>query len=872
MTVSCHGATMAGVTPLLERQAELRVLRSAADRATEGHGSTVVVSGEAGIGKTTLIRAFLAALDGRVRVLEGACEDLLTPRVLGPLRDAARASEGPLAEALEGAADPEAVLGALHAELADPRRPTVLVIEDAHWSDGATLDVLRYVGRRAHDLPALLVLSYRDDEVGRNHPLQRVLGVLGGGAVHRLPLRRLTRRSVAELAVTATVDATDLHQLTGGNPFFVTEVLASPSTAVPHTVVDAVLARVRRLPPAVQTALDQLAVVPGRVGWELLRAIVGDVTPIADAERAGVLEVGADAVAFRHELARRAVAASLPVAVRMELHARVLHALLAAARPDPSHVLHHAVGAGDNGAIVGFGPAAAKEAADAGAYRQAAACCAEVLRRGHLLSPVRRAILTEAHAWALNNLNEQRASAESAEAAVKLWEEIGDARRLSHGLVILSRQLRATERPTAARASARRALTLVEADGDTAGHALARMNVGALDVLLDREAAGLPLVDESLAMAERVGAAELVALGHNYRGLARMLLGDFGGAVDLRHSIELARRIPNHEHVMRGLHNLIEGLWRLGRFAEAEEQLDAAESYGRDRDFPLFGYMIDARRLRLRAARGEWAEAEAGLRALLDDRPDPGLIGHETVPALARLLVRRGDAGAGAALALAADHAARADVLLWLVPTGLAHIEHAWLTGRPGLAGHYPELLLDRTDRPGAERYRGELLRHLRRLGYAAEPFAGCPESEAAGLRGEWRAAAEAWQRLGRPYERALELAESGEPAPTLEALALLTKLGAMPAVAIVRDRLREDGVRQRPRAPQAETLANAAGLTARQVEILRLVAQGLSNAEIAQRLVLSTRTVDHHVSAVLQKLGLTSRRAAAGALAALEP
>ena len=187
---------MAGVTPLLERQTELRVLRSAVDGAADGHGSTVVVSGEAGIGKTSLIRAFLASLDGRARVLEGACEDLLTPRVLGPLRDAAYASPGRLAEALDRAADPEAVFGALHEELADPRRPTMLVIEDVHWSDGATLDVLRYVGRRIHDLPAVLVLSYRDDEVGRNHPLQRVLGVLGGASVHRLSLRRLTRESV----------------------------------------------------------------------------------------------------------------------------------------------------------------------------------------------------------------------------------------------------------------------------------------------------------------------------------------------------------------------------------------------------------------------------------------------------------------------------------------------------------------------------------------------------------------------------------------------------------------------------------------------------------------------------------------------------
>jgi DNA-binding CsgD family transcriptional regulator len=411
----------------------------------------------------------------------------------------------------------------------------------------------------------------------------------------------------------------------------------------------------------------------------------------------------------------------------------------------------------------------------------------------------------------------------------------------------------------------------VEAEGDTVRHAFARTNLAALDVLTDREEAALAQLPEALAMAERLGATDLVALARNYRGLARMLLGDPDGATDLRHAVALARRIGNHESVMRGLHNLAEGLWQLGRWDAAVEVLDEVESYGRDRDFPLFGYMIEARRSRLLAATGRWPAAEAGLRALVDRVPEPGMIGHETLPALARLLVRRGDPGAGAALAAAAEHAARADVLLWLVPTGLAHIEHAWLTGRPEVAGRYPRLLLDRTDRPGAGLYRADLLRHLRRLGHPGEPFPGCPEPVAAGLRGDWRAAADGWQRLDRPYERALELAESDEPGCVLEALSELTRLGAGPAVAIVRRRLRELGVRQRPRPPQPSTLANPAGLTARQVEILRLVAQGLANAEIASRLVVSTRTVDHHVSAGLKKLGVRSRREAAAALAALD-
>jgi DNA-binding CsgD family transcriptional regulator len=268
---------------------------------------------------------------------------------------------------------------------------------------------------------------------------------------------------------------------------------------------------------------------------------------------------------------------------------------------------------------------------------------------------------------------------------------------------------------------------------------------------------------------------------------------------------------------------------------------------------------------------GRWREAIAGLTELLDGQGDPGMIARETIPILARLLVRTGDPDAGSYLAEGRRHAQRADLLEWLVPTGLAAIEHAWLAGRPELADPFPAVLLERTDRPGCAVHRGELLRYLKRLGRPVEIFPGCPAEYAAGIAGDWRAAADAWQKAGDPYERALELAESGLAEPTVEALHLLTTLGATPAAALVRRRLRELGVTRIPRRPDRTTRANPAGLTTRQLEVLRLVASGLSNAEIASRLVLSARTVDHHVTAVLQKLDVHSRREAVAALAALD-
>ena len=851
---------------LLEREPELGVLRAAVVEAAAGRGSVVLVLGEAGIGKTSLLRAFLDGVGGSAAVLSGSCDDLLTPRALGPLRDAARGRRGPLADALAGA-NPGAVFSAVTDELSGGAHPTVLVVEDVHWADSATLDVVRYVGRRIGELPAVLLLTYRDDELGREHPLRGVLGGLTGPQVRRLVLRRLSPAAVSALAARTDVDPEALHRLTDGNPFYVTEALAAPGQAVPSTVVDAVLARLSRLSPDAQACLDQLAVVPSRVDLPLLRELCDDLAPIAEAEGLGVLEVGPDAVAFRHELARRAVFDSLPTTVRRQLNARVLRVLLDREPPDLFRVLHHAAAAGDDAVIAAFGPAAARDASFAGAHRQAVACYEQVLR-GDLLSADERATLLDEYAWALYNVHELDRAVEAAAAAVRLWEQSGDVERLAQGLVTLSRQQWLVEQPAAALASAERARMLLEGQGDSAVQASVLLNSGAMLVVCDREVEAIGLLDEALAMAQRVGATAVVALAHNYRGSAALQLGDAAGEQELLHSVEIAEATGHHEYVTRGLYNLVEGLWRLGRHDDAIGYGDRAVEYARDRDFQIQMYFFAARRYRLLALRGRWDEAEAGIRALLDGQGDPGMPARETVPVLARILVRRGGEDAADVLALAAEHSNRADNLEWLIPTALGHIEHAWLTGQPELARPWAGRLLARTDRPGTERQRGELLRWLQRLGEPVVPFPGCPEPYAAALAGDWRRAADGHTD---PYERALELAESGSVEPTLEALAVLEELGAEPAAAIVRRRLRGLGVVRSPRRQQTSTGTNPAGLTDRQVEILRLLGAGLTNAQIARRLLVSVRTVDHHVSAVLQKLGVRTRREAAATAMTLD-
>ncbi len=558
----------------------------------------------------------------------------------------------------------------------------------------------------------MLLLTYRDDAVARDHPLRGVLGVLGSTAATRLRLPPLTADAVRDLAASTNLDPAELFRLTGGNPFFVSEVLANPGDVVPPTVVDAVLARVRTLSPAAQTALDRLAVIPSGAEIDLLRVLVGDLAPVAEAERAGVVEVRGDVVAFRHELARRAVdriaAGQRPAGAERRRAAGPAHPRGQRSVPGPAprgggrrrRRRHHARRGGGAGGHAASARTGRRRPATPRSWPAGTGC-----------RPPGGPALGEAYSWALSNSNQLHFAVAAAATAAELWQQDGDDRRLVRALVTLSRQQWLTERTAAARTSAERALELARPLGDSYQNGLATLNLGGLLVLNDREEDGLPYLNEALDIAERSGAASVAALCRNYRGSARLQLGDPGGRADLLRSMAQATELGNHEYVMRAYYNLIEGLWRLGAYREALGYLEQAENFGRDRDFRVYGYMFAARRCRLALMRGRWAEAEAGLRDLLDGQDDPGMIGRETIPVLARVLVRQGSADAPEWLALAARHAAMADVLEWLVPTGLAHIEHAWLTGDHGRAGPYPGLLLERTDRPGMLVQRGELLR-----------------------------------------------------------------------------------------------------------------------------------------------------------------
>jgi len=349
---------------LLERASFLQTLAGYADEARQGVGRLVLVSGESGIGKTVLLEAFQSRTTG-TRWLWGACDGLLTPRPLGPLFDIGLQAAGELADLCRRGAARDRLFAAFLAEIDSAAALTVAVIEDVHWADEATIDLLSFAGRRLGRIRALLLATYRDDELAADHPLRVVLGDL---ATQRAT-RRMHLPPLSEEAVRALVgrrDADELYRVTGGNPFYVSEIMEAGWPSVPPTVSDAVGARLVRLSTSTRRAVQAAAVIGGRVDRALLSSVLGPGSSAGDCQATGILVPDGTSLRFRHELVRMAVESGIAPHRKAELHSRLLAALEEGGDADRGLLAHHAEGAGAAKAASRYAPEAARRSSAAG--------------------------------------------------------------------------------------------------------------------------------------------------------------------------------------------------------------------------------------------------------------------------------------------------------------------------------------------------------------------------------------------------------------------------------------------------------------------------------------------------------------------------
>lgn len=846
--------------PLLERDRELAVLRAALRGAQDGQGSALAVAGEAGVGKSALLSCAQAEEPG-FRVLRGNCDPLSTPRPLGPFRDIAgplglgrvvRDEDVPLPEFCEGIYD------ALRSE------PTVLIVEDLHWVDAASVDVLRFLGRRVEAAPLLVLLSYRDREVWARHPARPLLDdfarVEGLTTLHLGPL---SVDAVRELVAGSDLDPEHVHRVTRGNPFFVVEVAREPDRPLPESVRDSILAHTSEVSDEDFEVLQLVAAAPDRLDDRVLPELAVSLPTLRRLDRTGLLTRSRGGLVFRHELARQAIESTIPPGGVAWLHARLLDALERVIPDEPAVLTHHAVAAGDRTRTAQHARAAADESMHAGAHTEAAEFLKIALDNLDGSQDERAELLQQMsfQQYMTSRLTEAIANVR---ATFPLWQRAGN----SPGLAGAHEQCAVLEYYNAhydeAESLAESACRISLEAGHEHVYAGARATRGILAYTRSDHATASRCSAEASQIAAAEGLTQVALRTQLVSDLLALASGDTAARSAVEAHIKAASSADWDELASTGYSHLVNLDIEHRRFRAADSILEESLPFALARDIPICHQWQTGMRSRLRFAQGRWSAAVEDAEQVLDEVGMPiarlwPLVVAGLVP------LRRGeDQRADNPLELAWELSSRMDEPVRLLAVLSALAERVWMTGvdDPRVSDAAVTAVGRLAGAAGAEWAVGDLAAWLRRLDLLDSVPAGIAEPFRLALEGAHAEAAEFWHQAGEPFNEAMALADSTDPSHRVRAVELLDALGAAGTADRLRIQLRQEGVPNVPIRPRASTRANPGGLTNRQLDVAKLVAQGLTNAEIGTRLFISAKTADHHVSAVLTKLGVEKRRA----------
>jgi len=847
---------------LTERERQLAALSSRADEARSGRGGAVLVCGESGAGKTSFVETFVAQWADGERVLWGACDPLTMPRPLGPLHDLAVQFAPETRSLLRDGDQPHDIFSAVCDELLSTR--TVLVLDDLHWADQATIDLLRFVLRRVHKSQSIVIGTVRDEEVGPTSRMRSLLGDVARSAhAMTVALPPLSLQAVTALVGERPVDPEWLYQVTGGNAFYVSELLDHHGDDLPTTVRDAILARTAELDVAAWDLLNLLTCAPGSIPDHLLAGLGITLPALRTLDAANLIRRSPRGVAFRHDLCRLAVASVIPPGAESGLHRRLIDAHDAASDSEPAVITHHALGAGDRDRVVTAASEAGGVAARTGAHTQAAEFFATALEQGVALEPAAEAELLELLAGEYYLIDRLDDAIGACRRAMIIRHTLGEAAPLSadhHSLAVYEWY---NANRTIAEGHVSQAISVLDEDAD-GSDAATLVNLGhafAMDAYLTLQSNYVEQAATSIKrareIADRAGDHGLAVRVELIESYCALLTGDERGRAKV---VEILRSGPAHidEIYSAGYSNLTYYDVEQRRLDQAADMLDKSIVLMQEHDLPICRVWQTGSRARLGLLTGNWEKAASDADTVLDGPSAPLA---RTWPLVIHALVALRQEGGGADdLDEAWRLACRYGEPMRTLPAAAAVAERVWLTGCADERLDECARLLETAPPTGLEWARGELAVWLRRAGRRVNGV-GLAEPYQFVMDGAFEAAAEEFGRLGTPYDAAMALIDSGEPELARRGLDALDRLGAGAVAAKVRRDLRAAGVAVVPARRRTATLVNPAGLTERQIEVLRLLDGGLTNTELAERLYLSVKTVDHHVSAILSKLAVTKRR-----------
>ena len=852
-----------GRVALLERKTALDALAEMAAQARSGEGRLVLLEGEAGVGKSTLLEQFTHDLPDS-RLLSGACDGMFTPRPLGPLFDIAQQVHGRLYSLCRADASREQLFDALLTELCEPGPLPVVVIEDVHWADEATLDLLGFLARRIREIAVLLIVSYRNDELADTHPLRIALGHLAvQRCARRLPLAPLSAQAVRKLSAGRGVNPEELYNVTGGNPFYVREVLEAGLGEVPGSARDVVLARAARLGPKARETLEAAALIGGTVDERLLRYVVA-APALAEVISSGLV-VDHPVLRFRHEIARQAIEQAVLSTRRAELHARILQGLCHLGCDDDARLAFHAEEASDGPAALEHAASAGRRARSLASHREAAGQFERALRFAGGEAPASIAARWIELATELSMIDRWPDAETAYTRALENWRAAGDPLGEGDTLRRLSSALWRLCRGDEILAAAEAAVAILEPLGATPELAAAYGTLAALqNEEPGRQDIVVPLARRAQELAVRFGAPAVQSRAATTEAQAIWLAGGEWEPM-LRRALAIALENGIEYEAGFAYTNLHELHCANRDYAQADPYFHDGVAYCEDHDLGTYYTCLRGVRTLTLERLGRWDESVGIAEVVIASVASPV---NRMIPmtSLALVAARRGKGDVWPHLDAAMTSADGSTGQMYIAAVRLARAEARWLESDLTGAREEAELADDACANLSDPWLNGEIAVWLLRSGSPRTSQRELAEPYRLQLTGNHRGAAELFDERGCPYDAALALLDAPDELALRRALDICDALGAVATARIIRQKMRSLGIRSVPAGQRAATRENPLGLTQREQEVLELLCEGRTNASIATKLVISPKTVDHHVSSVLAKLGVSKRTEVAAA------
>ena len=787
-SLQIRSLSMKSQTSFLEREPFIEKLTKLLLRARAGEGRMVFLGAEAGGGKTTLIQHFCAGAQETTHVSIGICDPLSTPQPMGPLWDIAAEMGGDFAYLIRAGEKPERIFRAFLENLRREQTFHLVIFEDVHWGDEATLDLLRFIGRRIESTYALVIASFRDDEIEGQHPLRILLGDLAtASGIERLHLPPLSRQAVGVLVAGSELDPDMVYTRTGGNPFLVAEMLASGVDRIPDSARDAVLVRAARLTQPARSVLDLAAVIGPRVETSLLVEMTGaEVDAIEECLSVGMLRARGGELEFRHELAWQTVLEAISPPRSLLLHRRALEVLRGSlmGSGDLARLAHHAESAADSQAVLEYAPAAARQAAAAGAHRQSAAQYERALRFSSRLPGKERGQLLQAYARECH-LNDWNAAAlQALEEAGQFWKESGDHLKEGDNLCRQTMCLIPLGKYVEANQVILLAIEILSALPPSSELAYAYSQYARILTYNSEYSAAISMAQKAIDLGERFKDSDHTLIrAHNTIGISLIYTAEAGGQAQLEQSIVLAEEVQDHAGVALGYANLSRWTGIMYGWDIANQYIAKGLAYCAEFELDFHNYFLLASQASAHLYQGHWSEAEETAKFILSQQNLSADTRFWASLVLGRVRTLRGDPENSSMLNEALALAKQFGTLMFLAPALATLAEAAWLAGEPNRSLVEVRSVYNLAVMKQHIWFTGELAFWLWRAGEEIDLPDWAMPVFASQIRGDWAAAAAEWQRRRCPYEHAWALAV-GDAEARLTSLQIFEQLGAAPAIA----------------------------------------------------------------------------------------